>query len=421
VLVNHTCQCIHFFLSNVVYLTGWPSQLDLGVEVMNCPIEYDDRITVFDCAARAHDIPLIRRLLRIGYDINAVGTRGDTAVFNLATHICTSSLKQHDGLAVLGVLCDEGADVNFTANPTGDANILYWFIHSITYHTDCTTEVLELLIKHGASLSRALHAVGEHKSCIPFIRILLDAGADIEEVWDDMTPLTRAASKKNPEVVQALIDAGADVSGGSGYVYPLFAAVELTASCTVFAPTTAATIITLCDAGADANTVLIYRNSLLSYVLTYAGGETSQLETWDSVPFVLETLCQGGADVNFHHNIAFPTSTEPGDTPLHIAAGTIVISWNYLPSSEAAKYMEVLIAYGANVNSQNNTGRTPLHVAVARSDLLLAQVLLKHGARTNLKDNDGKTALMLAQEIDPRNEEISKLLEEGQQEAVDCM
>jgi hypothetical protein len=76
----------------------------------------------------------------------------------------------------LCAIFEEGADVNFTANPTGDANILYWY-----------------------------------------------------------NPLTFAASMKNLKVVQALIDAGAEVNGSSGEIHPLFAAVEFDQSCQAFA------------------------------------------------------------------------------------------------------------------------------------------------------------------------------------------
>jgi ankyrin repeat protein len=83
--------------------------------------------------------------------------------------------------------------------------------------------------------------------------------------------------------------------------------------------------------------------------------------------------------------------------------------------------MEILISYDANVDSQNKAGQSPLHTAVAESNLLCAQVLVKHGASTNLMDANGQTALMLAQGMDPRNEELVTFLVEQQRcEAVDC-
>jgi ankyrin repeat protein len=77
--------------------------------------------------------------------------------------------------------------------------------------------------------------------------------------------------------------------------------------------------------------------------------------------------------------------------------------------------MKILLSYGANVDSQNDAGRTPLHAAVAESDLFCVQVLVKHGARTDLKDNKGKTALMLAQNMDEKNNAIINFLVEQQE------
>jgi hypothetical protein len=118
--------------------------------------------------------------------------------------------------------------------------------------------------------------------------------------------------------------------------------------------------------------------------------------------------------VNFRHDLVRFYTEEGGDTPLHFAARTRIGhqgSWdNKLPSDVPANCMKILLSYGANVDSQNDVGRTPLHAAVASSDLLCVRVLVKHGARTDLKDKDGKTALMLAQNMDVKNEEMIDFL-----------
>jgi hypothetical protein len=230
------CTFILVF-SIVVHLKGISSQLDLGVRI---PDASNIRIA-FHYAAIAHDIPFVH----LGYDINAVDRMGYTTVFCAATHVCIPSFGQSDNLSVLRAYCEEGVDVTFYTRPTGDAKILYRFIMA---GTECGT--LKVLLKHGASLSRSLHAVVECGTPFPFFKMFLEASADIEEVWNNMTPLTRAASMKNPDTVQAFIDAGADINGGSGNLRPLFAAVNCTESCAVFElTTTAATIKFLCDAG----------------------------------------------------------------------------------------------------------------------------------------------------------------------------
>jgi ankyrin repeat protein len=203
-----------------MYYVKWESssQLDFGVRIPN-PSTEPGRMSVFHCVAYSYCIPLIRRLVCLGYDINTVDSVGNTAVFKV---VSDSRFRQRNYLSILHVLCEEGANVNFTVKPhTKDAHILYTLVRG---NAHCT-EAVELLLKHGASLSRALHAVTENESCSPFIKLLLDAGADIEEVWYNMTPLTRAASKNNPTIVQALLDAGANVNG-DGNILPLFATLN---------------------------------------------------------------------------------------------------------------------------------------------------------------------------------------------------
>ena len=62
---------------------------------------------------------------------------------------------------------------------------------------------------------------------------------------------------------------------------------------------------------------------------------------------------------------------------------------------DKAKLM-ALIASGVNVNSENDAGLTPLHVAIKKRDLDLARVLIEAGADIDAQDNRGNTALILA-------------------------
>jgi ankyrin repeat protein len=61
---------------------------------------------------------------------------------------------------------------------------------------------------------------------------------------------------------------------------------------------------------------------------------------------------------------------------------------------------ELLLHSGANVNAQNHTGDTPLHLAVWKSHEAVVALLLKEGgqwkADTTLRNQDGKLAEELA-------------------------
>lgn len=100
---------------------------------------------------------------------------------------------------------------------------------------------------------------------------------------------------------------------------------------------------------------------------------------------VLSILAQNGADVN--------AINEASMTPLHMAANML-----------NKEMMEVLIAYGANVNcAVPSTGNTSLKLAVctasSKAGWLLGagvsciRLLLTHGAKVNAQDYKGQTAI----------------------------
>ena len=62
--------------------------------------------------------------------------------------------------------------------------------------------------------------------------------------------------------------------------------------------------------------------------------------------------------------------------------------------------VKLLIQYGADINSFNSQGRTPLHNASVSGYFNIVRYLLISGANVNVKDNDGDTPLDLLYEKD---------------------
>jgi ankyrin repeat protein len=70
----------------------------------------------------------------------------------------------------------------------------------------------------------------------------------------------------------------------------------------------------------------------------------------------------------------------------------------------------LLIRHGANVNSANRDGSTPLMAAVARGSDVIVTALLDAGAQVTAKDKTGQTALDIA--IAGKKFSTARILEE---------
>jgi ankyrin repeat protein len=190
-----------------------------------------------------------------------------------------------------------------------DSGILESFICAVERVDRTHIEVLQLLVKHGAPLNGALHRVGYYDSNVPFIEPLLKAGADIEELMNNRTPLAMAALYRSPGVCRALLRAGANVNGLGHSA--LFSAIS-----SVSRLNTASTVKVLCDAGADTTRLSDLNHSVFSFALTSC--DDTYRDSRDTLKEVIKAVCEGGGSVNFHHR-GVPGVVVNGDTPLHIA------------------------------------------------------------------------------------------------------
>ncbi|MDE2436438.1 MAG: ankyrin repeat domain-containing protein [Sphingomonadales bacterium] len=92
----------------------------------------------------------------------------------------------------------------------------------------------------------------------------------------------------------------------------------------------------------------------------------------------MQFLIGKGANVNSRDN--------KGQTPLVIAS-------NY----GFAEGVDLLVTYGAKVDDSNNAGETPLITAVHNRNVALVRILLKAGASATRADNSGRSALDYAE------------------------
>ncbi|GJM98315.1 hypothetical protein PR202_ga15311 [Eleusine coracana subsp. coracana] len=122
-------------------------------------------------------------------------------------------------------------------------------------------------------------------------------------------------------------------------------------------------------------------------------------------------------DRNLHEKDSQGDSISPASTSAHIDVLDDCVeglSLLHLACRVADIGMvELLLQYGANVNSRDLRGRTPLHHSINKGRHMFAKLLLFRGADSQATDRDGRTALQYAIDsgtID--DEEILVLLED---------
>jgi hypothetical protein len=145
--------------------------------------------------------------------------------------------------------------------------------------------------------------------------------------------------------------------------------------------------------GADPNVQFLARNTVLHAAASYGDVEMARV------------LLNLEADVNIQN--------EYGCTPLNYVLGSDSLA----SSVEVSNYQEslanvarLLLDHGADINTRDNNGEIPLHIAVSNRYIELVRVLLEYGADVGAEDMEGRTPFSLAKER--QSDEIMKLLVE---------
>jgi ankyrin repeat protein len=292
---------------------------------------------------------------------------------------------QMNNIDAARVLIEHGADVNREYDPTG-RHIPTSPLYEATKAD--RVEMVELMMNHGGNPHKSVnydtpfnHAM--KSGSIRMIEMFL-GNVDINAMPDGRTLLTTAAGYNRADLVQRLIELGADVNkvNSRGYA-PLY-----------FARNNVDIMRILLEHGADPNA----SNSDVTLPL-YIASQNNNLEA-------IRLLIEHGAKVNIPNSLLTPLHHVTKHNNLEamrllIEKGANVnLSSTFPPIYVASENnnleaMRLLIEKGANVNLPKK-GFKPLHNVIKHNNLEAVRLLIEHGADLNAPDLHNYTPLMAA-------------------------
>ena len=195
----------------------------------------------------------------------------------------------------------------------------------------------------------------------------IDDGADLEGPEDGLSPLGWALGRGSPEVVELLLESGADPKADQH----LFLCV-LTADDSI---ETAQKMDLMLYHGADVNLECRLGGTPLTKALQASGNVQ-----------LVETMILYGADVNVEGG--------GGMTPL---------IWAAMGRSDKrevrGEMVRLLLQHGADPNAGTGLFGSPLHSAVGLGSTDSVRALLEYGARLDVTDNKGRTPCQQGREL----------------------
>ena len=253
-------------------------------------------------------------------------------------------------------------------------------------------------VNESISLGRTALALASSCNYTEVMQCLIDNGADVNRNNDGdlgYTPLEEAAREGHKEAIVLLLEHNANIDKGNTINSNALIGASIGAHNDI--------LKFLLEKGANINHTDNNGQTALHYICRYAkqwgsmkitnklNGATVENEQsrFSQHTTIFNTLLEYGADVNL--------KTAYGYTPLHLTA-----------ESGTTPFIQPLIDKGALIDFQNAKGYAPLHAGADRGNYECCKILIEAGANIDVIDHDGFTPILGA--VMAQNLDLVKLL-----------
>lgn len=166
----------------------------------------------------------------------------------------------------------------------------------------------------------------------------------------------------------------------------------------------------VCNAVADINVIGCREGTAVDWAV--------QNKNNDLLRFLIEKGADLSIKTDFQNNLCLATADGNFEAVKTLVANGMDVngSLDDVPLMLALHYefyyiADYLLSCGADVDKQDDEGRTTLHHCVITDEKHKINYLLKHGADINIKDNRGITPQFLLEDVDLRNQLYYELYE----------